>query len=157
MTGKSASADAVAGTTPKQAFEIYGPVDPTKFYVKYGPLPAVTGVRDQTGTWDTVGRTRKLLLSDGGSVIETITDAASPTYFAYELHDFQKLFGKLVMGARAEWHFTPVAGGTRITWTYTFHPLPGRGFIVGTIVRLFWAPYMKRVLPAIVREIERLS
>jgi hypothetical protein len=157
MTGKSASADAVARATPKQAFDISAPVDPVRFYPKYGPLPAVTAVRDQSGSWDTVGRTRKLLLSDGGSVIETITDAASPTYFAYELHDFQKLFGKLVSGARAEWHFEPVAGGTRITWTYAFHPLPGRGFIVGAIVALFWAPYMKRVLPSIVREVERLS
>ncbi len=157
MTGKSASADAVAQATAKQAFDIYGAVDPTRFYLKYGPLPAVTAVRDQAGSWDTAGRTRKLLLSDGGSVIETITDAASPNFFAYELHDFQKLFGKLVSVARAEWHFTPVAGGTRITWTYTFHPLPGRGLIVGTIVALFWAPYMKRVLSAIVLEIERLS
>lgn len=157
VAGKSAAVDGVARTTPKQAFEISGPVDPTKFYPRFGPLPAVVGVENQTGSWDTVGRTRKLRLSDGGHVIETITDAASPTYFAYELSDFQKLFGKLVMGARAEWRFERVTEGTRISWKYTYFPFRGTGFIVGAIVKLFWAPYMKRVLPTIVREVERLS
>lgn len=157
MTGKSASASGVAQTTPKQAFEISGPVDPTMFYPRYGPLPAVVAVAEQSGSWDAVGRTRKLLLSDGGHVIETITDVASPTFFAYELSDFQKLFGKLVKGARAEWRYERVAGGTQITWKYTFFPLPGAGLIVGAIVKLFWHPYMTKVLPPIVREVERLS
>jgi len=157
MTGKSSSTDGVAQATPKEAWEISGPVDPTKFYPKFGPLPAVVGVADQTGSWDTVGHTRRLLLSDGGHVIETITDAASPTFFAYELSDFQKLFGKLVKGARAEWRFERVAGGTRISWKYTFFPLPGAGFVVGAIVKLLWGPYMKKVLPGIVAEVERLA
>lgn len=151
----SATVDGVAQTTPKEAWEISGPIDPTKFYPKFGPLPAVVAVEDQSGTWDTVGHTRKLMLSDGGHVIETIKSADSPTYFAYELTDFQKLFGSLVSGARADWRFERVEAGTRISWTYTFHGLPGRGWIVTLIVRLFWAPYMRRVLPPIVREVER--
>lgn len=153
----SAVADAIAQSTPKRAWEITGPVDPSQFYPKFGPLPAVTEVRDQSGVWSTVGQTRTLMLSDGGSVVETITDAQSPTYFAYELSHFQKLFGKLVSGARAEWRFERVEAGTSIRWSYEFHPLPGRGWIVGLIVRLFWAPYMKRVLPPIVAEVERAA
>lgn len=151
----TASTDAVVQSTPKQAWDISGPVDPTRFYPKYGPLPAVTAVRDQTGTWDTVGHTRRLILSDGGHVIETITDADSPTYFAYELSDFQKLFGMLVTGARAVWRFERVEAGTRIGWTYTFFGKPGRAWIVKLIVKLFWAPYMNKVLPPIAREVER--
>jgi hypothetical protein len=153
----SATVDGIAQATPKRSYEITGPVDPTRFYPRFGPLPAVVDVRDQSGTWDAAGRTRRLELSDGGHVIETITDADPPNYFAYELSDFQKLFGRLVRGARAEWRFDRVAGGTRIRWTYTFHPLPGRGWIVGMIVRLFWAPYMRRIIPTIVAEVERLS
>jgi hypothetical protein len=95
------------------------------------------------------------VLSDGGHLIETITDAESPTFFAYELTDFQKLFGRLVEGARAEWRFERVAGGTSIRWAYEFDPLPGRAWIVGIIVRLFWAPYMRRIIPTIVAEVER--
>ena len=151
----TATTDAVVQSTPKQAWEISGSVDPARFYPKHGPLPAVTAVRDQTGPWDTVGRTRKLALSDGGHVIETITDADSPTLFAYELSDFQKLFGMLVTGARAEWRFERVEAGTRIRWTYTFFGKPGRAWIVKLIVTLFWAPYMRKVLPPIAREVER--
>jgi hypothetical protein len=115
------------------------------------------GVTDQSGSWDTVGRTRRLELSDGGHVIETITDTENPGLFGYELSDFQKLFGALVTGARSEWRFTAVDGGTRIQWTYTFFGKPGRGWIVGIIVSTLWGPYMRRVLPPIAREIERLS
>ena len=155
MAGTSATAVAMAAATPKEAYEISGPLDPTKFYPKSGPLPAVVEVRNQTGPWDTVGQTRMLRLSDGGHVIETITDTESPTYFAYELSDFQKLFGALVKGARAEWRFAREAEGTSIRWTYTFFGKPGRGWIVTLIVRLLWAPYMRKVLPPIVDEVSR--
>lgn len=155
MPGTSATTTAVAQANPKQAYEISGPVDPTQFYPRSGVLPAVAAVRDQSGTWDTVGRTRRLELSDGGHVIETITDTDSPTYFAYELSDFQKVFGALVAGARAEWRFERVETGTRISWTYTFFGKPGRGWVVFLIVRLLWGPYMKRVLPPIAREVSR--
>ncbi len=153
----SATVDAVAQATPKQSFEISGPIDPTGFYPKFGPLPAVVEVRDQSGSWDAVGRTRRLMLSDGGHVIETITDVTSPNLFAYELSGFQKLFGMLVLGARAEWRFERVAEGTRIRWTYTFFGKPGRAWIVKLIVKLWWAPYMARVLPPIAAEVERTA
>jgi hypothetical protein len=157
MTGKSATALAIVASTPEKSYEISGPLDPPTFYPKSGPLPAVVGVTDQSGSWDTVGRTRRLELSDGGHVIETITDTENPGLFGYELSDFQKLFGALVTGARSEWRFTAVDGGTRIQWTYTFFGKPGRGWIVGIIVSSLWGPYMRRVLPPIAREIERLS
>ncbi|MBU1586354.1 MAG: SRPBCC family protein [Actinobacteria bacterium] len=155
MAGSSATATAMAKATPKEAYDISGPLDPTAFYPKSGALPAVVEVRDQTGSWDTVGRTRKLMLSDGGHVIETITDTESPVYFAYELSDFQKLFGALVKGARAEWRFEREAEGTSIRWTYTFFGKPGRGWIVALIVKLLWGPYMHKVLPPIANEVSR--
>ena len=155
MAGKGATADGVAAVPLATAYECASDVDPTRQYPKYGPLPAVIEVVDQTGSWDTVGRTRMLRLSDGGSVIERITDAVHPTFFAYELSDFQKLFGRLVEGARAEWTFTEVSGGTGIHWSYVFHPKPRAGWIVGAIVTLFWAPYMRRVLPGIIEAVER--
>ena len=153
----SYSVNAHARVTPERAYELSGLLDPGMFYPGQGPLPAVVGVEGQTGSWDTAGRTRTLMLSDGGHVVETITDAASPDLFAYELTDFQKLFGRLVAGARAEWRFAPEPGGTSIRWTYTFLALPGRTGIVRAIVKLFWAPYMRRVLPPIAREVERLA
>jgi len=144
----------VAAAPIDQAWRVSVPADPTKFYPKYGPLPAVVGVRDQTGPWDAVGQTRTLQLSDGGSVVEHIREIDFQRFFAYELTDFQKLFGHLVEGARAEWTYTEVAGGTRISWSYAFHPKKGAGLLVTAIVRLAWAPYMRRVLPGIVKAVE---
>lgn len=150
----SAQAEAIADATPKQAWEALTQLDPAAFYPKFGPLPAVTDVRDQTGDWRSVGQSRTLVLSDGGSVVETTTDTESPVLFAYELTEFQKLFGMLVSSARAEWHFGRGEAGTSIRWTYEFHAKRGRGWIVGLIVKLFWAPYMRRVLPPIAAEVE---
>jgi hypothetical protein len=148
-------ATGVARANLATTWAIAQPITPVGFYPKAGPLPAVVEVRDQTGAWDAPGQTRTLVLSDGGSVIEHTRVVEAPTFFAYELTDFQKLFGHLVSGARAEWSFTAVEGGTRIDWTYEFHPLPRAGLVVGAIVRLLWAPYMRRVLPGILAEVER--
>ncbi|HWR85228.1 MAG TPA: hypothetical protein VN200_04445 [Rhodoglobus sp.] len=55
----------------------------------------------------------------------------------------------------AEWRYERTDAGTRIRWTYTFLARPGRTPAVPLIVRLLWAPYMRRVLPRIAREIKR--
>lgn len=163
IRGVSATASALSRTTPGRAYALSGPLDPTQFYPRFGPLPAVVEVRDQSGTWDAVGRTRMLKLSDGGHVIETITDTTSAAgsdsvaLFAYELSEFQKLFGRLVDGARAEWEFEAVESGTRIRWTYTFFAKPARRWVVWLVVSLWWSKYMGTVLPVIAREVDHLS
>jgi hypothetical protein len=155
--GVSASVEVLTRTHPRQAYEVSCPLDHTRFYPRFGPLPAVIEVRDQSGEWNAVGRTRTLMLSDGGHVIETITDAESPEFFAYELSDFQKLLGTLVSGARAEWRFEPRQGGSLVRWKYTFFARPARGWIVWLIVRLWWARYMRQVLPPLAHEVDRLA
>jgi hypothetical protein len=153
----SATVEGVAIASIDRAWDISTPIDPVGVYPKFGPLPAVIAVRHQTGAWDAAGQTRQLMLSDGGSVIEHLRRVERPQTFGYELTEFQKLFGRLVSRANAEWEYSSETGGTRIRWTYTFHPLPGAGVIVGAIMRMFWAPYMRRVLPSIIAEIERLA
>jgi hypothetical protein len=151
----SATVEGVTKASLAKAWAVATPLTPVGYYPKSGPLPAVIEVRDQTGAWDAAGQTRQLMLSDGGYVIEHLVQVDKPELFVYELSDFQKLFGALVSGARAEWEFTEVPGGTRIRWTYTFHPKPRAGLIVGAIVRLLWGPYMRKVLPGIIAEIDR--
>lgn len=155
MSSTRATATEVTAPMPDVAWAFVAHHDPTVYYPKFGPLPAVTAVEDQSGPWTIVGQTRRLELSDGGSVVETITDADSPTLFAYDLSDFQRLFGRLVTGARAEWRFERESDGTRIRWSYEFHPKRGRRWIVALIVRLWWARYMQRVLPRIAADAGR--
>jgi hypothetical protein len=157
MTGHSstATAEAVAAAPIDVTWDIATMRTPVGLYPKSGPLPAVIEVRDQSGDWDAAGQTRQLMLSDGGSVVEHTTDVDRFEFFAYNLSDFQKLFGVIVEGARAEWTFSAAPNGTLIRWRYTFHARPGFGLLVAGIVQLLWGPYMRRVLPGIVAEIER--
>jgi hypothetical protein len=113
-------------------------------------LPGVVEVRDQGGGWDAVGQTRTLVLSDGGTVKETLSDV-TPPLFAYDLSAFTGFFGRLVASGRSEWRVGEHPEGSLIEWTYTFTAKPGWGVAVAAIMRLAWAPYMRRVLPAIAR------
>jgi Polyketide cyclase / dehydrase and lipid transport len=157
LNGHGATVQGIAPASPTRTFDVLTPIDPSGFYPRFRVIPAVASVTDQTGDWDAMGQTRTLHLSDRSTVVETITDVDRPSFFAYELTDFTKLFGLLVDHARAEWRFEPAGtsaeGGTRITWSYTFFGRPGRGWIVGLIVRLAWAAYMRRVIVGLVDEV----
>ncbi|MGX5680010.1 SRPBCC family protein [Schumannella luteola] len=155
MTRTSATATALAAAMPDATWSFVSAHDPAQYYPSFGPLPAVIAVSDQTGPWTVVGQSRMLHLSDGGTVVETITDADSPTYFAYNLSAFRKLFGRLVSGARAEWRLEREGDGTRIRWIYTFHPKRGARPLVALIVQLWWSRYMRRVLPRIAADAGR--
>ena len=157
MSAPSATVELLASTPLDWTWSVLVPIDPARFYPKHGPIPATIAVREQTGPWDVIGQTRKLLLADGGHVIETITDVEKEAFFAYELTDFQKLFKLLVHHARAEWTYTAQPGGTLVHWTYTFYPRRRWGWLLTLIVRLWWGPYMHRVLPEIVHKAERLA
>lgn len=127
--------------------------DATGFYPRFGPLPAVVEVTDVSGPFDVVGSHRMLHLSDGGTVTETVTAVDAPRFHGYRLTGFTGVFGRIVDHAEAEWRFVPEgASAARIRWSYTFIANNGRGWIVRAIVRLFWAPYMRRVLPPIARQ-----
>jgi Polyketide cyclase / dehydrase and lipid transport len=154
--GSSAVAELTASASREQTWTTATPLTPVGYYRKSGIIPAVVEVRDQTGNWDTPGQTRQLMLSDGGWVVETIMNVEPYGFFAYNLTQFQKVFGMLVHHARAEWTFTKVQGGTTIHWKYTYFPKSAAARLpLALIVRLAWGPYMRRVLPTIVAEVER--
>lgn len=148
MSTRSASAAAHVAAPPSVVFPRLREHDPARFYPKWGILPAVVEVRDQTGAWDAAGQTRTIVLSDGGTLVETLVSADEPL-FSYDLSRFTGLFGRLVAGGHSEWRVTAEGEGSTIAWTYSFTSLPGRGAIVAAIVRLAWGPYMRRVLPLI--------
>lgn len=148
MTIPSASASAFVGAAPDAVFRRLTQHDPTRFYPRSGILPAVVGVRDQTGDWDAAGQTRVLVLSDGSTVRETLAVVEEPR-FAYDLSEFTGIFGRIVAGGHSEWRVTAAGAGAAIEWTYAFTPKPGWRVGVAALVRVAWGPYMRRVLPPI--------
>ena len=157
LAGHGATVEGIAPADVARTFNVLTPIDLSGFYPRFRVIPAVVSVTDQTGDWDAVGQTHMLHLSDGSTLIETITDVKRPEFFAYELTEFTKVFGPLVDHARAEWRFAPAEGGTRVTWSYTFFGRPGRGWIVGLIVRFAWAAYMRRVIVGLIDEVRRVG
>lgn len=147
---------AITTATVEQTFAVAVPIDLTLIFKRLGPLPAVVGTLNQTGSWDRVGASREPQLSDGTAAFEEITAYFPPSYFEYEVSQFTNLLRLLVSGARGDWKFTPtVAGGTTITWTYAFRSLRFRSAALRLLVAPLWRRYMQRALDLTVDEVHR--
>ena len=141
------SAHARTRVTPARAFDVVAPIDLPSILKRSGPLPGVFEVREQSGAWDSAGRTRLIVLTDKSSMRETLTEYDSGHSFAYRLSDLTGLLGAVASGVRGEWAFTPDGTGAIIRWTWEITPRPGRA----PVVRLVLAPVMRRNMVAACR------
>ncbi len=144
----SATVEAVLPLEPAAAFLHIVPIDLPGIFTGYGPLPAVTGTREQSGAWDGVGQTRTVLLSDGSSARECLTGYEPPGRFSYTVGDFSGALRFLAASADGEWWFSSAPGGaTHIRWRYTFHARAWLAApLLGLITQLLWRGYMRRAL-----------
>src|SRR5215471_13368344 len=90
-----------------------------KVMVRYGPIPAVTGVRPIPG-----GTHRLVSMSDGGEIEEDVTLVDRPLRYGYRwVRPPKPPFGLLIREGEADWSFSPGGQGaksTSITWAYRF-------------------------------------
>jgi hypothetical protein len=157
-SGVAVTVSGVARTEPAAAFAAIAPVDLTRIFTGMGPLPAVVGIRGQTGAWDHVGATRTVELSDHSEAREAITAYDAPAHFAYRLEGFTGPLRLVVAGADGAWWFSAGArGGTDVRWTYVFLPRPGRRWLVRAAVAPLWRAYARRVLALAIAEAESAS
>ena len=146
-SGVAVTTEAVAPAPLAIAFAAIVPIDLPQIFRGFGPIPAVTGTREQTGAWDHAGATRVVELADGSQAREELTSYTAPSYFAYRLGGFTGPFRHLVAGAEGEWWFSEAGdGSTRIRWTYPFAPRPGRGLLIRAIVAPLWRVNQRRAL-----------
>lgn len=116
-----------------------------------GPLPGVVRLENQTGSWDAVGRTRDLVLTDGARLREEITQVALPDEsgagFAYNVTGYAGLFGTLTVQAEGRWQLRATGAGTSAEWSYAYVPRNGLTRpVIALINRLFWRRYMEDAL-----------
>ena len=73
---------------PEHAFDVLlvAPL-PAIFDRRYAAMPPVREVRGQDGVWGTVGQTRTVATTDGGTLLETLTVVDRPHRFGYVLTD----------------------------------------------------------------------
>jgi hypothetical protein len=146
---------ATTAVSREGAFDIIAPIDLSSIFDRWLFIPGVTGVEDQSGPWDEPGQTRTVLLSDGTSAPEILTQVDRPTGFAYRVGPFPKPLGLLAENANGEWTFTEDENGqTEIDWTYRFQPAPGRGWLVRLVIAPMWKRYAQRSLEKAVGQVE---
>ncbi len=129
---------------------VFGQISPEDILPKvltgFGPIPAVVGTTGHEGTWGEPGAFRIVLLADGSTTKEQLIQFKQPEYFSYDVWDFNNPIIKTLAdrGAKGEWRFTTVEGGTKVQWTYTFYtsnPLSKAALYL--MVDLFWRGYMQ--------------
>lgn len=149
MRSTAAEVQTTVEAPAEQAFEHIVPIDLTSIFTGYGPLPAVTGTRGQTGGWNAAGQTRTVQLSDGSSAQEALTAYDYPKRFAYTVKGFTGVLRFFTREAHGEWWFERVPGqeATAIRWRYEFvsrakflEPL------VCLITQQLWRRYMRKAL-----------
>jgi hypothetical protein len=146
MAGVPITVSARTRASVERAFDAIVPIDLPRIFTGFGPLPAVAGVRDQTGDWDHVGAGRIVELAGGREAPERITAYDRPAHFAYRVGPFTGTLGWFVREADGAWWFSPDVSGTEIRWNYTFRPRPHAAALVRIFIAPLWRRYARRAL-----------
>jgi hypothetical protein len=113
---------------------------------RYGLLPPIREVRDQSGPWGTVGQTRTIVTADSGTMRERLTEVVRPERFDYVLTDFTGAFKPLVSHVDGRWAIAPVGTGVLVTWSWTLHPTSTYAARVLPLVGRMWRGYARQAL-----------
>lgn len=123
-----------------------------KILTGYGLVPAVASTSDVSGPWDQVGSHRIVHLADGSTAEEMVTQYNRASYFAYRVSNPSFALKYLMTEARGQFWFAEEAGGTRVSWTYTFAAKNLLARIPLTLfVKTQWNGYMRTCLDNVVR------
>jgi len=133
-------------------FDVFMPIDLTTIMLGYGPLPAVAGIEDQTGPWDSVGESRIIRLADGHGMLETLDRVDRPHGFGYTVSNLTNALRHLVDRFHGAWTFEAVGSAdgpveTRAVWRYDFVPRSWLTRPVSWLILVaFWRPTMRNAL-----------
>jgi hypothetical protein len=128
---------------------------PTLFHRWYGPIPPIKAVRDQTGDWDAVGKSRTVVLSGGGSMREQLTSYDEPRSFGYTLSEVKGPMAPLVDHVDGLWSFEPVGTGTKVTWRWTIHPRSAFTAPALPVFGRLWLGYARQSLEELSNQLVR--
>jgi hypothetical protein len=128
---------------------------PTVFRRWYGPISPIKRVDGQVGEWETVGQSRTLVLTGGGSVREELTRIDAPHSFGYTLSEIKGPLSGLVGGVDGEWSFAPVGTGTNVTWRWTLHPRSAFAAPALPVFARLWRGYARQALEELSKHLAR--
>lgn len=126
-----------------------------KVLTGYQLLPAVVRTSDNTGPWDRPGTVRTVHLADGTTAREQVTAYEAPRYFAYRTSDYTFALRYLATHAEGQWWFEERNNGTKVRWTYTFHPRNWfSAALLAMFVRTQWVGLMRTCIMNLQRILE---
>ncbi len=130
-------------------------LDPVRIVRAQGLLPGVRAVSGQRDAWSAEGQMRVLTLTDGATAEETLL-ALEPGGYRYRIAGFTGPFARLASHAEARFEAAPRGEGTRLSWTYEFHPKGAvSAAILSFLVDGWWNAFMEAALTRLKDEIER--
>ena len=137
---------ALTTAAPEVAFDAVVPIDLTKYFKRYGPIPQIVSIQDQTGDWDAAGQSRRINLKDGSHVLEKIDVCEPPGYFEYTVGPFSGFNRHVMTHAKGQFWFDGNADGTLIRWSYTWHPRNKLVLPLAWVLTRIWKRYSERLI-----------
>jgi hypothetical protein len=151
----STKVSAEIGVSRDWFFYWFTSVDLPKIMGRYGLIPGVVAVEDQTGPMHVPGSSRVLLLSDGTTTVEQTTSCDAPRELKYRLHELTNVFRHLVAEAQGEIWFRETGDtNTRVEWRYSFF---GRSLAATLVLKLFVPLQYKGFMKSVLTRARRLA
>ena len=138
---------------PEQVFDLLLGREPQRIFSRrHGPIPPLREVRAGGGPFAEPGDSRILVLADGGSMRETLTEVTRPRVLGYTLTELTGPLKPLAERVVGTWTVEPVGTGCRVTWAWQLHPTGRAGALGLSLFARFWPGYARKGLA----ELERL-
>jgi hypothetical protein len=132
-------------------------LDPARFPATFsgcGPIPAIRSITLNGPL--AVGGTRELENSDGSRLTERITALTAASHHAYVLSGIRPPLSLLAVRGEADWTFTAVGEGTRVSWDYVITlTSPLAWPLAWPVLRGCMQTAMRRCLDAMARELSQ--
>ena len=125
---------------------------PRIFSHRYLAIAPIVDVIGQEGEWGSaVGQTRTIKLSDGGTMLETLTVIDQPNRFGYTISNVKGMMKPLVVAASGLWSFEPEGDGVRITWSWDVTPTKYLGRAAMPVFAKLWSGYANQAMDEIAK------
>ena len=86
------------------------------------------------------------MLTDGGSLRETLTSVDRPHGYAYVLDDLARQAPAVRGSIEGAWSVTPHGTGAQIGWAWTLHPAAPPARLTMNVIGRMWKGYADRAL-----------
>lgn len=111
----------------------------------YGPVPGINFIVAEED-----GATRRVVLKDGGELLERFEVMEPDRRFVYRADGFAAPLRWWCDSARGEWGFEPAGDGTEVTWLYQFQVT---NLFASWAVRMAVAPFFQLAMADCIRHL----